>query len=229
MDFEDEGGYEMDRDGNYLQTRKAFRMSKKNPGSNYSQSNTNMYNKIQVQRQLEQKLESEVTNLSILEDQLNSLLFNRNVGGQFKGNSIKSRKEQQKERKKIQEMYENMNFFDETEKKKKYIQKRKKDKSIQDQYAIISSYVKDKLKSVQIQISEDIEEQFERYALIISKLNAKTKKQIKSSLCMALNTKLTALEDLKKVHDEVKDDSYYTQIQNQLNKEKKAKLKQEIV
>jgi hypothetical protein len=204
-------------------------MNKQSHGNNFSESSTNMYNKMQVQRQLEQKLESEVTNLSILEDQLQSLLFNKNVGGKFQGSVAKTKQEKKKERKKIQEMYENLNFFDETEKKQKYVEKRNKDKTIQDQYNIIREYVEKKLKDLKASFNEDLEEQIERYSLIISKMKTKSKKEVKNSLCALISQKLDGLEELKNINDEMKGDSYYTQIQNQLNKEKKMKLKQEIM
>lgn len=224
VDFEDEGGFEMDRDGNYLQSRRAFRMAKRDAGQTVTDST--MYNKMQVKKQLEQKLEEAVATLSMSEDQLQSLLFNRNVGGQFQGGKKRTREQRKKDNRRLQEMYENLNYFDETEKKENYAKKRKTDASIQAQYEAIRGHLAAKLKS---EVPEALEEQIERYALICSRMHKRPHKEVKGSLCKIVSQKLEAMEELKKVHEVGRSESYFQQVQSQLSLETKERLRREIV
>ena len=236
--FEDEQGYEIDRDGNYNISRKAYKMSQLGKGTggspdlSYShpvQKGQLAYKQEKVRGQLERSLSLQAAELSRAEEKLQSLIFNKNLGGKVFKDSKQKKLSQKEKTERAREIYENLNFFDETERKRRLAQKRQKNKVAEQIFQEIKRSVLERLKVKSI--SEEREEEIGKMSLILSKSKTSSGKQVKSQVVVCVAKKIDLASDLKECILEASkiqsgEDSYYKTVQEQLRKEKEVSLRE---
>jgi pSer/pThr/pTyr-binding forkhead associated (FHA) protein len=226
INFEDENGYEITERGDYLRTRKSYKIEKLGITEEMDFSK-----KVKVKKQVEMELNNEIKELSILEDNLHSLIFSKNLEGKVidKRESDAAKK---KKKKQVREMYENLNFFDETEKSNNYAKQRKRDPRIQKNYDILTNSFIEKSKT--LKPSEEIVYLIERHSPILVTLDLKSELEIKKSLCKTITKKMNLGIEIRKQisHNESITDTsekYFEDLSKKLREEKINKLKEELM